>query len=176
MFNSLIVHQHTALSHHFKFVINIFPFFLCHIQKKFVDNVFCWKSSISANFFFFLVLIYNVFYTFSHFFLVVYDVLLNRRQGSSLFTWENYQTTTLFFFASFSGTHSIWTISFTVWIWPCLCKKLFFSGSIFTITFLPSAQSSQFPCQHCKFVVLLDKTVSQNELESYKNFYLVRYL
>ena len=33
---------------------------------------------------------------------------------------------------------------------------------------MPSAQSSQFPCQHWQFVVLLYKTVSQNELESYK--------
>ena len=36
------------------------------------------------------------------------------------------------------------------------------------MTFLVSAQSSLFPCKHCEFVLLLHKTVSKNELESFK--------
>ena len=36
----------------------------------------------------------------------------------------------------------------------------------FFITFLPSAHSSQFLCQHCDFVLFLHKTLPQNELES----------
>ena len=47
-------------------------------------------------------------------------------------------------------------------------QKAFFPESLFAITFLHSAQISQFFSHYCEFVVLLHKTASQNELESYK--------
>ena len=47
-----------------------------------------------------ILLICIVLHPFSHFFLAVSNVLFNRIQGSSLFTWEIYQKTTVFFFSS----------------------------------------------------------------------------
>ena len=47
-----------------------------------------------------LLLIYIILHTFSHLFLADYGILLNRTQGSSLFTWQIYQKTAVFFFSS----------------------------------------------------------------------------
>ena len=64
-----------------------------------------------------ILLFYTVLHTFSQFFLAAEDVLLNRTQESSLFTWEIYQTTTNSFFSSsflgtFLGAHNICTLYF----------------------------------------------------------------
>ena len=75
----------------------------CCIQKRFGDKGSSWGSTflnISK-----ILLIYIILETFSQFFLAVSDVLLNRTQGSSLFTREIYQKTTIFFsFLLFLGT------------------------------------------------------------------------
>ena len=53
-----------------------------------------------------ILLIYIVLHIFSHFFSAVKDILLNRTQGSSLFTSEIYHTQiSLFFSSSFLGTN-----------------------------------------------------------------------
>ena len=49
------------------------------------------------------LLIYIALHTFCPFFSAVSDVLLNRTQGNSLFTWEIYQITTFFSHLHFLG-------------------------------------------------------------------------
>ena len=43
---------------------------------------------------------------------------MNRTQGRSLFTWENYQTTL--------GSHNNWIVPFSVWIQPCFLSCMGF--------------------------------------------------
>ena len=93
----------------------------CCIQKRFRDKDSSWRSTflnISK-----ILLIYIILETFSQFFLAVSDVLLNRTQGSSLFTREIYQKTTIFFsfllfLGTFLGSH-LWTLPFSVRMRPC---------------------------------------------------------
>ena len=56
-----------------------------------------WSSFLNTSK---ILLIHIVLHTFSHFFLAVQDVLVDRTQGNSLFTWEIYRKTTIFFFSS----------------------------------------------------------------------------
>ena len=49
-----------------------------------------------------------------------------------------------------SPMHLLWFMTWNLLsLYFHFLQKAFFPGSIFTITFLPSAQPSQFPCQHC---------------------------
>ena len=60
-----------------------------------------------------------------------------------------------------------------LWIYIYIYIYIF---TIFTTTFLPPAQSSQFPCHHCEFVVLLHKTVLKfiNKFSMSYTFTLIR--
>ena len=72
----------------------------CLIQKKLGGNIFSWGSSQLSQY------QHNFidWYCFAHFqpFFSCLDVL-NRTQGSSVFTSEVYQPATIFFFSSFLG-------------------------------------------------------------------------
>ena len=94
-------------------------------------------------------MIYIVFHTFSHFFIAVQDVLWTEHKEAhclleKFIREEGFSFSLLHFWVHFLGTHYVWTLTFSVWIWPWfITRNLLFLPEPCTLLFLNTKKKSR---------------------------------
>ena len=127
-FNVLLLHEQ-PFNHYNKCILYVTVLHSGEIWELFQLGV--WSTFLNTSK---ILLIYIVLYSFSYFFLAVWDANFNRTHGSSIFTWKVFQTQIFFFFSFFIffGTNNIWTLRFPVSRQPWVTLKSYNTWSTST--------------------------------------------